>query len=115
MRRPGVSRARDLRRRSGGPERKLWRAIKARQLEGFHFRRQYRIGPYYADFACLKAALVIEIDGRGHDTDAPAERRRQAYIESRGFRVLRFSNEDVLHEFEGVITAILAALPDPRE
>ena len=114
MSKPNINHARRLRKQATGPERKLWNAIRNRQINGFHFRRQHPVGPYVADFACLKARLIIEVDGRQHDLENPAEMRRTLFLESEGFRILRFSNEGALQEFEGVLTAISAALPDPR-
>jgi len=112
---PGQTRrARRLRRRSTGPERKLWSALRGGRVHGFRFRRQHPVGPYTTDFVCLPARLIVEVDGRQHDLDDPAERRRTAYLERQGFTVLRVANEDVLQNLDGVLTAIETALPDPR-
>jgi hypothetical protein len=81
-------------------------------LEGTHFRRQVPIGPYIADLACLAARLVIELDGAPHSRDDVAERDRlrQAWLEREGYRVLRFWNDDVFTDIDGVLDTIYAAL-----
>jgi len=90
-------RARALRRRATEPEQKLWWHLRHRvPLDGSHFRRQVPIGPYIADFCCLKARLIIEVDGNQHGYDEYLERdaKRTAYLSSQGFAVLRFSRSD---------------------
>jgi very-short-patch-repair endonuclease len=96
------------------PEARLWNVLRAPQLRPHHFRHQVPLGPYYADFASHATRLVVEVDGVGHTTD-PAmahDARRTAYIESEGYRVLRFTTPQVLGELGAVITAILAALEE---
>ena len=96
------------------PERKLWKALRARMpLVGTHFRRQVPIGPYIADFCCLAAKLIVEVDGNQHGTDH-AQKRDAARIhalEAQGFRVLRFSNADIYTEPTSVLDTIPAAMP----
>jgi very-short-patch-repair endonuclease len=104
-------RARALRRDSTDSERHLWRLLRARRFAGHKFRRQHPIGPFTADFACTAARLVIEADG-GQHADAPADARRTAWLQARGWCVLRFWNPDVLTHPEHVIDTILAALHD---
>ena len=96
-------------------ERRLWWHLRALRVEGTHFRRQATIGPYYADFACHERKLVIEVDGSGHmqSVRAAADHARTRFLESQGYRVLRFWNTDVLRETEGVMTAIYEALREP--
>jgi very-short-patch-repair endonuclease len=106
-------RARALRRRATEPEQKLWWHLRHRLLvEGSHFRRQVPIGPYIADFCCLKAKLIVEVDGKQHgfDTNALKDTKRTAYLASQGFSVLRFSNREVLTEMNAVLEAIYAHL-----
>jgi len=93
-------------------EHKLWRALKAVPLTGTHFRRQVPIGPYVADFGCLAARLLIEIDGGHHSEDvvAAADRKRQAWLEEEGYRVLRFWNPEITDNMDGVLDTIYAAL-----
>jgi very-short-patch-repair endonuclease len=94
------------------PEARLWNALREPQLRPHHFRRQVPLGPYYADFASHAARLVVEVDGGAHTADSAMayDARRTAYIESQGYRVLRFTTPQVLGEFDMVVTAILAAL-----
>jgi len=93
-------------------EQKLWRALRRLPLGGSHFRRQVPIGPYVADFACLAAKLIVEVDGSGHAMDANIARdaERTAWLESQGYTVLRFWNPDVLTRLTDVLTAIDAAV-----
>ena len=106
------SRARTLRKNLTDAERALWSMLRGHRFNGHGFRRQFPIGPFVADFVCHAAHLVIEIDGGQHFSDAGETRdlRRTAYIESQGFRVLRFSNADVLTNRSGVLQTIAAAI-----
>jgi len=88
----------------------LWKRLRAKQIDGYRFRRQVPIGPYIADFACLKAHLVIEVDGGQHAQTREQDDRRTALLASHGFRVLRFWDNDVLLETDGVLESICAAL-----
>jgi very-short-patch-repair endonuclease len=112
-------RARALRTNSTKAEQIVWRAIRAHRLLGVGFRRQTPIGPYIVDFVSHSAKLVIEVDGGQHFDDAYEARdaRRDKFLRSKGFRVLRFSNYDVMTNLEGVWTVIAAAvgeaLPPP--
>ena len=99
-----------LRRQMTDAERHLWSRIRARQLHGFKFRRQYPIGPFVADFACLEAHLIIEVDGSQHAERSHADGQRSAFLAHRGFRVLRFWNNEVLAQTDGVLEQIVAAL-----
>jgi very-short-patch-repair endonuclease len=103
-----VRRARALRQDMTDAERRLWRALRAHRFRDWHFRRQHPVGHFVVDFACLPASLVIELDGGQHtpERDAP----RTARIEAAGFRVLRFWNDEVLRNLDGVLAAITAAL-----
>ena len=96
--------ARKLRRTSTEAEQRLWRHLRARQVEGAKFLRQFPIGRHVADFACREAHLAIELDGGQHtpETDAP----RTEVIEAFGYRIIRFWNNDVLENTEGVLEAI---------
>ena len=105
-----TQRARRLRRQSTDAERALWRLLRNRQLGGHKFRRQSPIGSYIVDFLCLERKLVIEIDGGKHQLRARADRERAQWLEERGYRVIRFWNNQVLAEPEAVQEAILAAL-----
>ena len=107
--RPNVDRARTLRRAMTLPEVLLWQALRARP-DGFKFRRQHPIGGYVADFACLPARLLIEVDGEahGHNKAASIDRLRQIDLESHGYAVLRIAARDVLDELAGVVRMIAA-------
>src|ERR1700675_953889 len=97
-------RGRPLRAELTSEERKLWAQLRAKRLGGFKFRRQHRIGPYFADFCCVARHLIIELDGSRHA--APQEERkdelRTAYLNG----VLRFWNEQVNTELEGVLAKL---------
>jgi very-short-patch-repair endonuclease len=94
----------DLRRNATDAERKLWLALRNRQLDGLKFRRQQSIGPYIVDFICHEARLVIELDGGQHaGRDETARTKR---IEADGYRIARFWNNDVLGNIDGVLLNI---------
>ena len=101
--------ARQLRREMTDAEQRLWYHLRNRALMGFKFRRQHPVGPYVVDFACLEVGLVVELDGGQHACD-PRDAPREAFLEARGFRVLRFWNNDVLQQAEDVLSAIHEAL-----
>ena len=103
-------RARRLRKNLTDAERKLWHCLRMRQLEGHKFRRQVRIGPYIADFACLKAMLVIEVDGGQHAEARLYDSRRDDFMHGQGYRVMRFWNNEVLSNIDGVWQVIVAVI-----
>ncbi|MEO8384349.1 MAG: endonuclease domain-containing protein [Betaproteobacteria bacterium] len=98
-----VARARKLRRNSTDVERKLWHRIRDKQIEEFRFRRQRPIGKYIVDFICLEAKLIVELDGGQHAEDVAYDQKRTAFLESLGYRVLRFWNNDVIENMDGVL------------
>ena len=104
--------ARALRKRSTDVERLLWAELRDHRLNGAGFRRQVPIANYIADFVCHAAKLVIELDGGQHFTDGQeaADDRRSAIIEGKGFRVIRFSNHDVITNRTGVLETIASAI-----
>jgi very-short-patch-repair endonuclease len=104
------SRARTLRRNMTEAERQVWRILRLRQMEGHKFRRQVPIGRFIADFACHEARLIIEIDGGQHDLSLAPETERTEFLEGEGYRVLRFWNNEVLANLDGVHRAITEAL-----
>ncbi|MGC9455835.1 MAG: endonuclease domain-containing protein [Phycisphaerae bacterium] len=109
-----IQRARQLRRSSSFPERLLWSRLRNGRCAGLKFRRQHPIGPYVADFFCPSAGVVIELDGRSHDEQVDYDRVRQEFIERQGLRVLRFTNDRLLRDLDGVVEAIAGAcLPSP--
>ena len=112
--------ARMLRRNQTEAEKRLWYRLKNRGLGGWKFRRQHAIGPYFADFACIEAALVVEIDCGQHQERTAQDRARTAFLEENGYRVVRFWNNDVLNNTDGVLQSVLEALrpsplPSPRK
>jgi adenine-specific DNA-methyltransferase len=107
-----VKRARGLRRASTEAEKLLWQKLRARQLGGAKFHRQTPISPYIVDFASFEHRLVVEINGGQHNTPQGRQHdlRRTAWLESQGFRVLRFWNNQVLTDLEGVLERTLQEL-----
>ena len=97
--------ARSLRRRMTDAEARLWFHLRNRSFAGCKFRRQHPIGPYVVDFVCLEARLVVELDG-GHHANKSSDAIRTAFLETQGYRVLRFWNNDVLTQTEAVLAAI---------
>jgi very-short-patch-repair endonuclease len=110
-----IAAARNLRRRSTAAEQVLWDRLRNRQVSGAKFRWQVRIGetPFVVDFCCCEAHLIIELDGEIHQYQQDADRDRQQRIEALGYRFLRFSNQAVLENMDGVIKTIMAELPSP--
>jgi primosomal protein N' (replication factor Y) len=100
---------RELRQASSDAEIRLWAALRGRRLTGYKFRRQHPIGPFIVDFACIKSRLVVEADGGQHNGNT-ADAQRTEWLARRGWRVLRFWNNEILANTEGVLDAILAAL-----
>ncbi|MEF3194274.1 MAG: DUF3418 domain-containing protein, partial [Halothiobacillaceae bacterium] len=105
--------ARKLRARSTEAERKLWYQLRARRFDGTKFRRQHPLGPYIVDFVCLESHLVIELDGGQHSEAESYDRQRDAWLNAQGFRVLRFWNNEVMQNLDGVLEAIHQALHSP--
>jgi very-short-patch-repair endonuclease len=107
-----LARARALRRDQTTAETKLWRLLHSRRLCDAKFRRNHPIGSLFAVFCCLRAQLIIEVDGGQHanEADANYDHRRTVYLKSVGFRVLRFWNQEILQESNRVIDQIYEAL-----
>ena len=102
-------------------EHRLWQRLRRKQVGGLRFRRQYRLGLYIVDFVCLPARLVVEVDGGQHAVETQKDGRRTRWLETQGFTVVRFWNNDVLENTEGVVEAIHGYLaeiqrypPSPR-
>jgi very-short-patch-repair endonuclease len=104
-----IAKARVLRSRMTDAERKIWFALRDRRFAQFKFRRQVSIGPFIADFVCFKARLVIEVDG-GQHADSARDLKRDRWFVANKFRVLRFWNNDVLSNLEGVMTVLANSL-----
>ena len=90
-------------------EKRVWFQLRAHRFKGASFRRQYPIGRYVVDFVCLESRLIIEIDG-GQHADSQTDATRDAWLRSQGFSVLRFWNNDVLSNTEGVLGQIAQAI-----
>ena len=105
------TRAPQLRRAMTRAETLLWRHLKAGRLAGLAFRRQTPLGNYIADFVAHSCKLIVEVDGESHNFEERIrhDERRDRWFASRGYRVLRFTNEDVMKNLEGVVLSILEA------
>ena len=102
--------SREMRRNPTEAERALWPHLRKRQLNGYRFRRQHTVGPFIVDFACLDPRLAIELDGSQHLEQPQRDERRDAYLASKGFKVLHFTNRDVLTDMQTVLEVILREL-----
>ena len=101
------SRARELRHEMTPAERKLWQRIRDGQLDGAHIRKQHAVGPFIVDFFCAKSKLVIEIDGDTHAERVEYDQERTRWLnEQKHYRVIRFANDDVLHNLDAVVEKI---------
>jgi very-short-patch-repair endonuclease len=105
-------RAQKLRRNPTKAELRLWKLLRRQQILGCRFRRQVPIGPYVADFACYSHRVIIEVDGGQHAMEADKDLQRTRWLESQKFRVLRFWNNDVLANPEGVRVVIERVLAE---
>jgi very-short-patch-repair endonuclease len=106
--------ARSLRRGQTDAERKLWSRLRDRRLNGVKFRRQHPVGPFVADFASLELGIVIELDGGQHALQRAADVARIRVLEERGYRILRFWDNDVLTNIDGVLERIAEFLRTPH-
>ena len=104
-----TGRARTLRRDMTEVERWLWHRLRDRRLAGRKFLRQMPVGPFFADFACREAKLIVELDGSQH-ADSPIDARRDAYLTLQGFSVLRFWNHEVATDIGAVCETIVTAV-----
>jgi very-short-patch-repair endonuclease len=96
------NRARELRKNQTDAEQKIWNHLRLRQMEGYKFRRQQPIGKYIVDFVCLEKRLIIEVDGGQHDDQGSYDAKRDSWLSSQGFRILRFWNNQIFNELVGV-------------
>jgi very-short-patch-repair endonuclease len=104
--------ARRLRLNQTDAEARLWRHLRHWPMEGTHFRRQVPIGAYVVDFACMAARVVIELDGSQHglDNNVAHDAARTCWLEAAGYRVIRFWNNDLINNMQGVLESIYAAV-----
>ena len=108
MNNKNISKARELRKNSTEQELKIWKLLRNRQLSNYKFRRQYPIGPYIVDFICREKRLIIELDGGQHNENRNImyDTERTKYLELRGYKVIRFWNNDIDNNIEGVYKSI---------
>lgn len=105
---------RRLRHTQTDAERLLWGRLRRRQVGGFKFRRQHQIGLYICDFASLDGRLIIELDGSQHAERVAYDDRRDAFLRSAGYRVLRFWNADVVAGLDNIVETVFEALHRPE-
>ncbi len=106
----GYNTARKLRKEPTPAESKLWAYLRGNKLNGVNFRRQHAIGNYIPDFCSPKAKLIIELDGSQHLEQEEYDKERTKFLESQGYKVIRFWNNQVMNDIDGVIRAIIFAL-----
>jgi len=109
-----MQRAGELRKEPTPAEVKLWAYLRTRRVDGIHFRRQHSIGSYIADFSAPRRKLIIELDGSQHLEQEEYDAERTAFLESKGYRVIRFWNGDVMNDIQGVLRAIDIALEEDK-
>jgi very-short-patch-repair endonuclease len=102
--------ARQMRHDPTPAEEALWECLRNRQIAGLKFRRQHSIDRFIADFCCADAQVIIEVDGAGHDYTPEEDAIRQEYLESLGFQVLHFTNDDVQQNLDAVVEVITETL-----
>lgn len=107
-----MHRARHMRSNPTPAETKLWNMLRKRQIANARFRRQHTIGPYIVDFCAPRRKLIIEVDGSQHLDQRDYDQQRTAFLANKGYRVLRFWNNQVMHDLNGVICAIENAILD---
>jgi very-short-patch-repair endonuclease len=105
-------RATELRKNATRAELTLWDQLRNRQVRGVRFNFQRPIGPYICDFVARTPKLIVEVDGGQHALNVETDARRTAFLKMRGYRLIRFWNNDVLENIEGVVAAIEQALAD---
>ena len=112
-----IERSRSLRKGQTDAEKRLWGAIRNRQVFGYKFRRQYLIKGFIVDFVCLECKLIVEADGGQHQLQETYDQRRTVVLREEGYKVLRFWNNEILANLEGVlqkIMEVLGASPHPN-
>ncbi|WP_395821844.1 endonuclease domain-containing protein [Devosia sp.] len=110
-----IDRARTLRKTMPPAEAKMWNGLRSLRPLGHHFRRQVPVGPYYADFVCHAARLIVEVDGDTHFSESAHryDATRDDVIRAEGYRILRVTNHEVMRNIDGVLQAILTELARP--
>ena len=101
-----IQQARKFRKEATPAEAALWKELRRGKIDGFLFRRQHPISRFIVDFYCSKVHLIIEIDGPVHDLQQERDKEREKHLESLGFHIIRFTNEEVLHHTSDVLLQI---------
>ena len=101
-----LKRSRELRQRMTLSEKILWQFLRSSSFAGLRFRRQHPIGRYIVDFCCLRKKLIIELDGRYHNATTQEDKDRDIFLKNRGFRILRFTNDQVFDQIDGLLQTI---------
>lgn len=104
-----LERAKELRREMTPAEKILWKHLKANRLNGLHFRRQQVVHGYFPDFYCHQNELIVEVDGDIHDFQKEYDAEREEYLKSIGFRIIRFTNDEIQKDLKGVLQRIVEA------
>ena len=99
--------AREMRQANVPAERILWSCLRNRRLDGLKFRRQVPVGRFVADFYCADESLIVELDGDSHNERQEYDEKRTEWLGTRGYRVVRFPNEDIYHSIDAVLSTIL--------
>jgi very-short-patch-repair endonuclease len=107
--------ARELRGNQTDAERMLWQGLRLHQMGDLRFRRQHAIGHYIVDFCCLKPKLIIEVDGGHHQQQKEYDDERTAFLATKGFRVMRFWNHEVLNDLDAVLQEILRVVEEMKQ
>ena len=105
--------ARKLRHQSTDAERMLWKYLRAHRMVGYKFKRQVVIEPYIVDFICLEARLIVEADGGQHLEQVESDLKRSLFLESLGYKVVRFWNHEILCDIHSVLEQIHSCLIEP--
>ena len=108
-----LQKAQTLRESQTNAEGLLWHYLRDKQLAGYKFRRQQPIGPYIVDFACMPQKMLIELDGGQHAEQHTYDKKRDEFLREKGYKILRFWNNDVFENCFGVLESIRAAVQDP--
>jgi very-short-patch-repair endonuclease len=108
-------RARELRKKMTPAEKKLWQVLRGNQLDGLYFRRQHAVGTYILDFVCIQEKLVVEVDGGSHLEQEEYDQDRTRWLEDeKGYRVIRFTNDDFLKNIHEVVEAFRDTVKGPH-
>ena len=108
----GSTRARRLRSNQTEAERQLWYRLRDRRLDGYKFRRQVALGRYVADFVCMSSRVIVEIDGGQHAQRRQYDAQRTRQLQNEGFAVLRFWNNEVMQNLDGVLCVLVKVLAE---